>query len=421
MTQFYRSKLSLRSLLLGAACVGACMMPSAGYATSCVIGPNGDCQGSQQAEAIQEDVQDIVAKQGKVEPSDLFGSGSILIQGDDKAKNDEMKAALEELKKVYENLGSSDLQDALMGVVLSLAKEGAANPEAIKQLASNFAKIGTSLAAAKINAQNLQSGGSDSKAGGGGGLDIMSLLTKTLTSSLFGSNAQTLASGQFSPEKLFNQVQQASGSVRAMDLSGYKDLGKDWPEGFVAETGSETGISRTYEGDDPQNPGTNMTVVKHRTDTKSASVAWANNNPGNHRPGSCSRALGIVGKDRLPFVLYPSPKNGIEAKKKFLFTCSLYKNLSIGAAIQKYAPGSDNNNPVAYANTIASAAGVSSGAKLSQLSADQKDRLFAAMGGVEGWKPGRVLVNRKTPAAVPLATTVASTTGQTSGGFGPSF
>ena len=114
-------------------------------------------------------------------------------------------------------------------------------------------------------------------------------------------------------------------------------------------------------------------------------VAWRNNNEGNLRPGSLSSNR--IGVDKKNFAIFATPEDGHAAKKYLLFSSSSYKDLSLKDAIKKYAPGSDNNDPVKYANFIMTKAGVEN-KQMCTYTVDEQNRIMAAMKIQEGYKAG---------------------------------
>jgi cell wall-associated NlpC family hydrolase len=132
------------------------------------------------------------------------------------------------------------------------------------------------------------------------------------------------------------------------------------------------------------------------TETRSGGTpAWRNNNPGNLR---FTNQEGAVGKDASGFAIFKSLEAGETARKKLLFgEGSIYANMSIMDMAKKYAPkGDGNNDPVSYANQIASGLGISTDTKISQLNPDQQQRLLEIMKKREGFVAGNVT---STPAA----------------------
>lgn len=118
--------------------------------------------------------------------------------------------------------------------------------------------------------------------------------------------------------------------------------------------------------------------------------AWRNNNPGNINYGSFAVSQGAIGSDGR-FAIFPNYTAGRVAKENLLFSSSAYSNLSIGQAISKYAPSSENdtNN---YISQITNSLNVSSDTQLSSLTASQRENMLSTMERVEGFKPGSTTV-----------------------------
>ena len=66
-----------------------------------------------------------------------------------------------------------------------------------------------------------------------------------------------------------------------------------------------------------------------------------------------------------------------------------YGKITILAAMNKYAPSSDNNDPEKYARTVATAVGASTDTTLDTLSDAQLAKFSEEIKRVEGWKAGQ--------------------------------
>lgn len=138
--------------------------------------------------------------------------------------------------------------------------------------------------------------------------------------------------------------------------------------------------------------GAGYTVVTLADGTKekrTGTRSWRNNNPGNIEYGPFAKSQGAVGSDGR-FAVFSSYEEGRAAKTALLFESKGYANKTIQGAINRYAPDFENDS-VAYARTIARAAGVTVDTKLSDLSASQREALLDAMERVEGFKKGKVV------------------------------
>ena len=117
------------------------------------------------------------------------------------------------------------------------------------------------------------------------------------------------------------------------------------------------------------------------------SRTWRNMNPGALRYGDFSKQYGACGVAG-GFAVFPSEEQGMDALRGLLQS-DKYANLTIAAAIYKYAPPSDNNNPKLYQQRLARMTGVSLNKKIKQLTAEELDRVALAIKEVEGWKIGK--------------------------------
>lgn len=119
-------------------------------------------------------------------------------------------------------------------------------------------------------------------------------------------------------------------------------------------------------------------------------LAWRNNNPGNIRSGSFATSRGSIGSAN-GFAVFPNLATGKAAAEGLLFETNSYKNLSIAAAISRYAP-SNENNTAAYINSVVSSMGpgVTRNTPLSSLNSTQRQKLLGSMHAIEGFKPGKV-------------------------------
>ena len=112
------------------------------------------------------------------------------------------------------------------------------------------------------------------------------------------------------------------------------------------------------------------------------SRSWRNNNPGNIEYGEFARSMGATGSDGR-FAIFPDYNAGRQAQEKLLFEGKNYKNLTVGQAIARWAPGSENNVP-AYIRAM----GGDSSKRMSEYTPEERAKLLDAMQRHEGWKPG---------------------------------
>ena len=118
------------------------------------------------------------------------------------------------------------------------------------------------------------------------------------------------------------------------------------------------------------------------------SRSFRNNNPGNLKYGEFAKRMGATGADSGGFARFPDYASGRKAQESLLFNSDSYKNLTIGQAIARWAPGSDGNDPAGYAAQMAKAAGVGVDTKMSDLTPEQRGKFLDAQQRKEGWIPG---------------------------------
>lgn len=121
------------------------------------------------------------------------------------------------------------------------------------------------------------------------------------------------------------------------------------------------------------------------------SLSWRNYNPGNMRSG-------VPGYDSIGrnagFAIFPNEETGFGAMLSNLGS-SRYQSLSVGGAIATWAPGSDGNNPAAYARQVSSWTGLSSNTPMNALTSDQLNSVAKAIQRYEGWRPGTVTIKNQ--------------------------
>jgi LysM repeat protein len=116
---------------------------------------------------------------------------------------------------------------------------------------------------------------------------------------------------------------------------------------------------------------------------------WRNNNPGNIIKGAWAQSKGAIGDDGR-FAVFPTLELGLKAKQDLLFAPnSKYYNLSIAAAMNRYAPPTENNTQ-SYIQRLVQATGASPDTPLSRLSSTQRDAFLKTINQVEGFKVGQI-------------------------------
>ena len=128
-------------------------------------------------------------------------------------------------------------------------------------------------------------------------------------------------------------------------------------------------------------------------------IAWRFNNPGNIRPAEDGRLImGAIGigttKKNGSFLIFDSYEAGRAQKRSLLRRIyngrTIYTMLSgvpdrKGKIVMGYAPATDKNDPVAYANFISEKTGFSTDTVLSTLTDEQLDQVMDAMEIKEGF------------------------------------
>ena len=111
-------------------------------------------------------------------------------------------------------------------------------------------------------------------------------------------------------------------------------------------------------------------------------LAWRNKNPGALRSGN--NAVGMANK----FAVFASEEEGMTAMKTLLRS-DKYCNLSLKAAIFKYAPPHENNT-TKYQSDLKRCTGLDITRKLRDLNEEELERVAQTIKKLEGWKPGKL-------------------------------
>ena len=117
------------------------------------------------------------------------------------------------------------------------------------------------------------------------------------------------------------------------------------------------------------------------------SAAWRNNNPGNIRKSKSAYSFGAIGETDK-WAVFPDEETGLNAIVKLLQSKN-YRNLSVKAAIHRWAPYSDGNNPENYARKISKMTGLSPDAKINTLNEFELQKVANAIKTIEGWTVGK--------------------------------
>ena len=116
------------------------------------------------------------------------------------------------------------------------------------------------------------------------------------------------------------------------------------------------------------------------------SVAWRNNNPGNIKASQFAINNGAIGTTDK-WAVFPDERTGLDAVKKLLRSHN-YNNLTVSAAIHRWAPFSDGNNPTQYSKHVSNMTGLPSDAVIQDLSDNDLEKIARAIQRVEGWEVG---------------------------------
>ena len=79
--------------------------------------------------------------------------------------------------------------------------------------------------------------------------------------------------------------------------------------------------------------------------------AQRNHNPGNIRYGRFAKAHFAIGGDEAGYAIFGSDEDGFLALK-ILLEGPAYRDLTLGAALDRFAPAADGNCPAVYVNNV---------------------------------------------------------------------
>jgi len=136
-------------------------------------------------------------------------------------------------------------------------------------------------------------------------------------------------------------------------------------------------------------PGfTDYQMPDGRTVRRQGTFAWRNNNPGNIEDGNFARSQPGYLSGGGRFAAFDTLDAGNAARERLMFESPSYRDLPLSAAINRYAPPSENNTG-RYIASLAAAAGVSPDTIMSAMTPQQRAALMAEQNRVEGLRPGR--------------------------------
>ena len=116
--------------------------------------------------------------------------------------------------------------------------------------------------------------------------------------------------------------------------------------------------------------------------------AWRTCNPGNIIRSAFARKHGSIGDDGVN-AIFPSEKVGRAALTGLLKT-QTYQRLTVAAAIERYAPASDGNDPDAYQRFVRDRTGIDLDRVMSMLKKSELNALREAIEVMEGWREGEI-------------------------------
>lgn len=102
------------------------------------------------------------------------------------------------------------------------------------------------------------------------------------------------------------------------------------------------------------------------------SRSFRNRNPGNIKYTTYTKSLGAIGKDEKGFCVFETEKDGFNGLCRFIQDASnnllkSYKDCTIKSFFSVYAPSSDKNDPLGYANAVCKKVGCNLNDKLKDI------------------------------------------------------
>lgn len=142
------------------------------------------------------------------------------------------------------------------------------------------------------------------------------------------------------------------------------------------------------------------------------SRSYRNNNPGNIEYGDFAKAHGATGSDGR-FAIFPDYQSGRNAQEKLLFESPGYKDLTLGQAINRWAPGSENNVPAYLAAMDKALGGSGAGGYRGPGGGGTAGGL-----GLTGVDPRIAEIIQHASKALPPGYTIRATSGKREQGYG---
>lgn len=130
----------------------------------------------------------------------------------------------------------------------------------------------------------------------------------------------------------------------------------------------------------------NLYLRLHHPDGKiemrtGGSVAWRLNNPGRILYGDFAKSYGAIG-EFSKYAIFPKYAKGREALYDYLFKSNIYRNLTIKAAMDKFAP---KNKSTTYTKEITKKLVVSSGTIMAEIGENKRNELLNVVQRLENY------------------------------------
>lgn len=181
--------------------------------------------------------------------------------------------------------------------------------------------------------------------------------------------------------------------------------GNYWHDEDTVHHASDDPISVLDPGQEVVAAGSRFTIYEDEIRVD-GSITWRGRNPGaigNGEPFGAypgKKASAMKKGDLISVAVFPDESTGFEATKKVILG---YAGKTLLQMMKKYAPlGHGDNDPAAYAASLAKALGITTSTLVETLTDDQVTSLAEEIKTREGWIPGKVraLTDPTLPAAV---------------------
>lgn len=218
--------------------------------------------------------------------------------------------------------------------------------------------------------------------------------------------AAQIAAARLSVEQVIARLESRTDITRIVNLAS--GLGVSAPTSvqtngnsdMIENMRTEPPVDNMNTSAPPPAGGPSVFIAAHKTATKSVlliddqgreflrvggSRSWRNFNPGNIRKGNFSTSNGAIGDDGS-FAIFPDKKTGQKAIEVLLRGRS-YGPLTIEAAINRYAPPSENDTR-SYVDFVVQQTNLNRGAVLDDLRIAEIRKIVSAIEKMEGWTAG---------------------------------